>query len=558
MPRRASARRSLRIVLLAPVVASLALLVLTTGCGGPDGGSPPSASTLAAAASPHPGGVYDFPLRQDVTSLGPYTYDDSIAVTRQIYEGLVEYRRQADGSYSTVPSLAESWSANADATVWTFRLRRGVRFQAPWSREVTARDVVADFRYGADPAHKVPVAYMYAIIAGTDKDGYAAPAALGVRALDRYTVRFTLKRSLAAFPDLLGHPAAWVWPVGYLRRVGLTGLHRQPVGTGPFALSRWVRGDHIDLVRNPAWWNAASGRPYLDGVHFQVFPSVSAGLLAFQRGQVDCTWVPQGQIAASKSLPQVASGEWSPRRLPSLGTTYVAFNMDDPIVGGAAGLPVRQAFACVIDREALVAAVQDGVNIPQTGLVPPILAGWAEAAPREEYDPARAAQLYRAAGSPRLLLVYPDFRWWRELATWIQSACEGAGMRIRQKAVTWPVYEDLIVSGRAPAVFLTGWVADYPSADNFLYDLFHSGNSRTSTGTRYADPDVDRLLTLASSTSDVGRHFDLDRRAAQQIQTDLPMIPLYEFADYRLVSARIGGFEADPMGWVDMSRLWVR
>ena len=55
----------------------------------------------------------------------------------------------------TVPCLAESWSGNSDATVWTFKLRRGVMFQAPVSREVTAADVVADLRYLADPARKV-------------------------------------------------------------------------------------------------------------------------------------------------------------------------------------------------------------------------------------------------------------------------------------------------------------------------------------------------------------------------------------------------------------------
>ena len=330
--------------------------------------------------------------------------DVSAAVAHEIYEGLVAYETRADGNVVTVPCLAQSWSANADATVWTFRLRRGVRFQAPVDREVTAADVVADYRFAADPSAKAAAAYMYAIIKGTDDNGLAASAdagSLGVEALDRYTVRFTLKQPFADFPETLGNPGAWVWPVDHLRRVGRMAFEMRPVGTGPFVLSRRVRNEYIDLARNPTWWNAPSGQPYLQSVHFQVFGSVSSELLAFQKGLVDYTWVPQGQVAASRSLPQVKSGEWEPRSLPAPGMRYVAFNMNDAVVGGERGLPIRQAIAGAVDRKSLVAAVYDGVYLPQTGLVPPVLAGWNEGTPAAPpYDLAKAAKLYRAAGSP--------------------------------------------------------------------------------------------------------------------------------------------------------------
>ncbi len=71
-------------------------------------------------------------------------------VAHEIYEGLVACETRADGSVVTIPYLAQSRSANADATVWTFRLRLGVRFQAPADRKVTAADVVALCRFAAD------------------------------------------------------------------------------------------------------------------------------------------------------------------------------------------------------------------------------------------------------------------------------------------------------------------------------------------------------------------------------------------------------------------------
>ena len=197
-----------------------------------------------------------------------------------------------------MPCLAESWSANADATVWTFRLRRGVRFQEPVGREVTAADVVADVRFGADPANGSPSPTCTRSFRARTRTERGA-AASRRQALDRYTVRFTLKQPSPLSRDTLGGASAWVWPVDYLRRVGRARFEDQPVGTGPFVFSRRVRGEYVDLVRNPGWWDAASGRPYLDGVHFQVFQSVTAQLQAFQEGLIDYTWVPQGQVAAS-------------------------------------------------------------------------------------------------------------------------------------------------------------------------------------------------------------------------------------------------------------------
>jgi ABC-type transport system substrate-binding protein len=550
----------------AAVTVCLALM-LASGCAGTAETVSSGAGVSAApSATPRPGGTYDYPMDYDVSTLLPFRafeLDASETVAHEIYEGLVAYETQADGSVVTVPCLAQSWSANADATVWTVRLRRGVRFQAPVDREVTAADVVADYRFAADPRNKSVLAYLYAIIVGTDDNGLVAPAEVngfGVEALDRYTVRFTLKQPYAAFPETLGTASAWVWPVDYLRRVGAARFEQSPVGTGPFMLSRRVPGQYIDLARNPDWWNAPSGQPYLESVHFQVFKSVTSRLLAFQQGLIDYTWVPKGQIAASRSLPQVTSGAWEPRNLPTLAMRYVGFNMKDPVVGGARGLPIRQAIAAAVDRRALVAAVYDGVDIPQTGLVPPVLAGWNDGNPAAPpYDLARATQLYRAAGSPSLqILCNGDLRDAVATAEWLSSACAAAGIRLKVRPVSFEKAMEVWGTARMPAVFLSGWIADYPSADNFLYDLFYSALSSMGSGTAYADKDVDRLLTLARSTSDVGRRYELNRRAAAEIMADLPAVPLIEFADYRLLNTRLAGFSVNPLYGVDMWKLWVK
>ena len=559
----ATLRRAAALLLSAAALslAALSLAALSLAAAGCGSGPAASGGPPAGSPAPHPGGTYEYPLQSDPRSLLPPHVDDSAEteVGHQIFEGLVAYEARDDGTVVTVPCLAESWSANADASVWTFRLRRGVRFQAPVGREVTAGDVVAALRYLADRRHGSFLAYMYAVIAGTDEEGFAAPRDLAVAALDRYTVRFTLKRPFAVFPETVGHAAYWVWPVDYLRRVGRAGFEASPAGTGPFVLSRRVRGEYIDLRRNPSWWNASSGQPYLEGVHFRVFESVSAELLAFQKGLIDYTWVPQGQVAASRSLPQVRSGEWEAKVLPVQGVFYVAFFWDDPVVGREGGRTVREALDCAVDRAALVAAVGDGVYIPQTGLVPAVFPGWKDEQPAQAYDPRRARVLYEQAGSPPLELTYWDDRAVEAGALWLRDACAAAGIPLELRRITWEQFGEAVYGGGSGLqVFFTGWLADYPSDDDFLYPTFFSGLSASSLGTAYADADVDRLLTLARSTADPARRLDLSRRAAHEILADKPALPLFEFADYRLLSTRVGGFTAPTAQGVDMWRLWVK
>ena len=556
-PRSLSAKACPRVGCLAlGVVALLLALSALTGCGAD--ASRTAAEPASPSAGPHPGGTFNYPLQWDPASLLPPRVDESSEseVAHQIYEGLVAYDVRDEGTVVTVPCLAESWTASDDARVWTFRLRRGVRFQPPVGRELTADDVVAAFRYVADPRSGSFVSYLYAIVVGTDEDGHATRGELGVEAVGRYTVRVTLKQPFAAFPDVLGCSAFWVWPVDYLQRVGVARFEASPVGTGPFLLSRRVRGEYVDLTRNPGWWNAASGQPYLESVHFRVFESVSAELLAFQQGLIDYTWVPPGQVVASRSLPQVRSGEWVARVLPVLGVFSVGFAWNDPVVGSDAGLTVRRALDCAIDRRALVDGVLEGIAVPETGLVPPVFPGWETEQPPQTYDPERAGELYRSAGSPRLRLVYWDDRTVAAQARWLRAACAAAGIPLGLRALPWDRFASGLVNGRY-RLFFTGWLADYPSYDDFLYPEFHSTLSASSLGTGYADPDVDRLLDLARSTADQQRRLDLSRRAAHEILADKPVLPLYEFAAYRLLSARVSGFTPSTTLGEDMWKLWV-
>jgi oligopeptide transport system substrate-binding protein len=456
-------------------------------------------------------------------------------VLHQVYEALVAYEQQPDGSLKTVPCLAESWNTNVDASVWTVRLRRGVTFQAPASREVTAADIVADLRYLAAPVHKAQIVYMYVPIKGTDQEGYASGGALGVEALDRYTVRFTLKYPFSEFADSLGSFAFWVWPADYLRRVGLTAYEQHPVGTGPYMFQRAAPGKSIDLVRDPHWWDT-SGGPYIDTIHFEVFSSVLSMMSAFKMGRIDWTSVPPGQVAASRSQSQLKSGQWKAKALftPQLWIGCMYANMNDPVVGGRQGLVVRQALTYACDRQAAIDAASAGVEQVQTTLIPPGVPGSRDFAEPYRYDPARAKELIDQHGPVRLSLVYPQNGFDRVIAETFKASYAKVGITLKTRGLPWDRYLDSVANGGSQ-LFNASWVADYPSMDNFLYPLFETGSAAT-TGSFYSDREVDALLKKARATPDEFTRVRLYQEAEGKILADAAVIPVLLFREYRVTS----------------------
>jgi len=196
---------------LAVLLALLAGVSLTA-CGEDTGG--PAGDAL----TPKPGGTYNFPLGANPVSIEPVGLIESegFMVAHQVFEGLVKYDMAEDGSTVVTPYIAESWTANDDGTEYTFKLRHGVTFQAPVSREVTAQDFVACWNYVTDPKNQARASYVLAPIEGCNDGGYQddpTKGLTGVSAPDDYTLVVRLRYPFAEFPTTLGHPVAAVWPV---------------------------------------------------------------------------------------------------------------------------------------------------------------------------------------------------------------------------------------------------------------------------------------------------------------------------------------------------------
>ncbi len=270
-----------------------------------------------------------------IVTVDPTTmYDDgSIAVAQQVAEYLI----WVNNDLSLRPVLAKSWSPNADATVWTFNLQPGVTFQD--GKPFGTDDVVFTMGILLNPK---TVSAALASFQGILSQG-------GVQKVDDSTVAFHLDQPFADFPYFV---ASTNYDCLILPTTYKTGTWQSnPVGTGPFKMTKFTPKQGATFVKNPNYWQ--KGKPYLDGVSVQFIDDTQAEALALQSGSIDVmltTPVQGSQALFTDTNLKVLT-------TPSTQSRFLHMRVDTaPFTNKA----VRQALAYTIDRPALVTNLFDG------------------------------------------------------------------------------------------------------------------------------------------------------------------------------------------------------
>ncbi len=276
-------------------------------------------------------------LRAGITSpaspLEPYLLNDGGALALAGIPG--EYLTFTNPQAQVRPMLATSWKPNKDATIWTFQLRRGVRFHN--GKEMTSADVVASMKQYAGKGSNAGFSPFF------------DPA--GVSAVGRYAVRFRLKSPVAAFPYLLSQTTyqAIIQPAAIAAKPG-TWVASGMIGTGAFRLKNYTPKQGADLVRNTRYWG---GRPALDGVKVTFFTGSAPLVLALRGGQIDLAMQlsPQeAQVFKNNSRYTYYSQPVSAHRQFCMRTDLPVFK--DP--------RVRRAVALTLNRPQEIARVMLG------------------------------------------------------------------------------------------------------------------------------------------------------------------------------------------------------
>jgi len=554
------------------VVAILVVAGLVLGACGSSGGG--GGASTSSAGTPKPGGTYNFAIGAEPISIEPLNTQESEGwhINHQCFQSLYALVIQPNGTTKAVPDLAESMDVNADATVFTFHIKKGIKFAPPVNREVKAQDFVDSWNYNADAKNLSATTYIIAPIKGIDpKTGYAGKDGLtGVKALDDYTLQVTLQYAFADFPATVVHPITQVFPVDYAKKIGRKAFFEKPVGTGPYMVQTWKHNRSITLVKNPNYWNTSdsgnSATPgYFDTISATIFTDVSVEWLAFQKGTTDYSSVPPGNVHAAENNAKVKNGDWTAKLYPSTTVYFLTFAMNKPLLGGDANLPIRAALNYAADRQPVCNIINEGVDIPSDSIVPVTIPGYKAGLNPYPYDPAKAQpeldKFTSAGGKLPSNIPY----WFNSgaghdkiaqalVAGWTKAM---PSLSFKLNGIETNSYWTQLAEGKAPGMFRMGWIADYPSIDNFIY-LFTTSGGLYGSYSRYSNPQVDKLFEQARSTVDETQRYSLYNEAEKLIMSDAPCVPIYTYRDFRVTNNRIGGFTYNAFAQINMWEMWIK
>ncbi|MBI5265248.1 MAG: ABC transporter substrate-binding protein [Bradyrhizobium sp.] len=335
-----------------------------------------------------------------------------------VYETLTKINE--DGSVS--PLLAEGWQASPDLKTYTFKLRKGIKFQNGEPFDSAA--VKFSFDRAAAPT-------------STNKDKSLFKSFASVTAPDADTIVVALTYSEPNLPFLLGQaPASIVEPKSAPTDA------TQPVGTGPYTLGNWAKGSSITLNKWPDYRNAAAIK--LGKVTIRFISDPSAQVAALLSGDVDAF----PRVAAARSLAQFKS---DPRFTVLVGgskaKTIVAINnkkkpLDD--------VRVRRAILAAIDRKAMIDGAVDGFGTPIGSFYTPGSLGHVDTTGINPYDPEKAKKLLVEAGvaTPlELSLKLPPPAYARQGGEVLAAQLAKVGILAKIENVEWAQWLSQVFTG---------------------------------------------------------------------------------------------------------------
>ena len=436
---------------------------------------------------------------------------------------------------------AESYTVSPDGLVYTFTLRDHV-----WSdgKKVTAHDFVFSYRRMADPrtaAQYVSILYPMKNMQEA-ASGKARPDQVGARAIDDRTLELTFNYQVPYIREMLTHYTTFAVPQHVVERFGEDWTRAEHiVSNGPYALKEWISNDHIHLVKNPRFFDAANVK--IENVYFYPTQDSAAALKRFRAGEFDLVTdsVPPQQINWLKqTMPDAL------RLSPYILSQYVQFNLhrkpfDD--------VRVRLAMSLALDREIICAKVTRAGEQPSYAFVPPGMPGYRSAEVNFRHDAmarrlARARALLAEAGygadNPiAFVLNTSNATESRQVSVALQGMWKDIGVHARLEPYESQVHYSMLRK-RDFDVTWAGWIADYRDPKNYLM-LFESQTADLNYG-GYANPAYDALVAASDNERDPAARAVLLRKAEQVLLDDVVIAPGYLGVVRNLVSPQVKGF----------------
>ncbi|MBB3640119.1 MULTISPECIES: ABC transporter substrate-binding protein [Variovorax] len=525
-------RRSRSLALLAPT----ALAALTLACGAV------SAKTLVYCSEGSPENFYP----------GMNTTGTSFDVTTQVYNTIVEFER---GGTKVVPGLAEKWDISPDGTVYTFHLRKGVKWHTTSKSFKPTRDFNADdFIFmierqwkESDPFFKVTSQnHSYFNDMGMPK------LLKSVDRIDDYTVKITLNQAEAPFLANLAMQYAGIqskeYAIAMLKAGTPEKVDQDPIGTGPFYLVQYQKDAIIRFKAFPQYWG---GKAKIDDLVFAITPDASVRWAKLQKGECHVMPYPNpADLDAIRKDPNVQVLEQ-----PGLNVGYLSYNttkkpFDD--------VRVRKAINMAINKKAIIDGVYLSTGVAAKNPIPPTMWSYNDAVKDDPYDPEAAKKLLAQAGFPdgfsTDLWAMPVQRPYnpnaKRIAELMQADLAKINVKAEIKSFEWGEYRKRLQAGEHQMGML-GWTGDNGDPDNFLYTLLGCASAKSASGSNISkfcyQPYEDLVLKAKSATKQSERDA-LYKKAQLIFKEQAPWFTIAHAVQLKPVRKEVVDFKLSPFG----------
>ena len=449
---------------------------------------------------------------------------------------ILERLLKLDADLKFQPALALSVTPAADFRSYTLKLREGVTWHdgAPF----TSADVVYNVLQ-----HWKPISA-----------GIALKSLTGATATDPLTVvlnfdapvpEFFLKSTLAGQFQLLLPKHLYDG-----RDIITNPLNNTPVGTGPWKYGKWVRGSHVEYLRNDSYWNA--GQPNLDRLIIRWWGDPATRGAALETGELGLAYsnpVPGRDIDRLLKTGKVVVDTRGYQN--SAWTVTAEFNQRRDIVNRR---EVRQAILHAIDRQFIVDTIYYGRGKPA---IAPVFSSnplfYTEDVPRYPFDPKKAAALLDAAGLPlkdgkRFTVNLVAAAWFEEnakLGQYLKQALQDVGIEVKLDSVDratalkriYGDYDyDIAVSNFTSPLELVPTVTQFYTTDGIV----KGAAFRNATG--YSNPEMDALVAKLTQETSPDARRALAHQFARLASTDVPHVPLVEIQSFTLAGKNVRNF----------------
>ncbi len=460
--------------------------------------------------------------------------------------------------------IADSITPNSDATQYTIKIKD---WKFANGQTVKAENFTKAWSYAANAKNAMLCSSFFNTIAGYDDlqktSGLKGTEQLsGLKVVDDKTFTVTLSQPDSVFPLKVGYTAFAPLPDSFFKSAKAAkdfGQNPKDGCTGPYVFDHWDHNKEIGMLKNASY--TGNRKAQNDGVTFKVYTSDTAAYSDIQAGNLDV--MESVPAAQTKTFEKDAKVQAYNKAGSVIQTFTIPASLEHFQTNTEEGQLRRQAISMAIDRSAITDKVLSGTGTPALDFTSPMTPGYSKSLKGNDvlkYNKAKAKELWKKADAISKFTGKLTFSYnadgghepiYKAVVNSINNTL-GSEVAATNPMPTFNEFRDAVTNRKMTGAFRTGWQPDYPSAENYLFQIFDSkaADGNGSNDGDYKNSEFDAILDKAYATTDTDEANKLYQQSEEILLKELPAFPLYNANAYGVASKNVkSGF---AMNWQNL------